>query len=186
MADVRKPLLLNKPDGVKRGLRKCAYRVPSADLEIHPGLEAVVLGKRHDADRGAAADATLGAEDFGEEVAQAARDEIGVGEAGRANDEVEGTDEGHDIVELAHGLLDAREAVDPGLPGRRIGLRYSDLGPDAAGMECTPIGKFRHLAGEDQKAPRPVERLHLAVAGPVVSAGGIFRQLDAHLLDLAL
>jgi hypothetical protein len=40
----------------------------SGDFEIHPAFVTMIVGERHDADRGAAPDAFLGAEDFRKEV----------------------------------------------------------------------------------------------------------------------
>src|SRR6516225_10063628 len=78
------------------------------DLDRRPALEAIAARERHDADCRPSADAALLAEHFGEEVGEAARHLVHLGEFGRADDEVERPHDALHAAKIAERLADAR------------------------------------------------------------------------------
>ncbi len=109
-----------------------------------------------------------GSEQLGEKIGEPARHKIGLGEAGRADDEVQRAHQSRDLVEIADRLLDPGEAVDAGLAGRLIGLVDRHLGADPAGMQGGAIRQVGHMAGQNEQIARAVKRLHLAIELAVI------------------
>lgn len=136
----------------------------------------MVLGQRHHADRGAAADAAIGAEHVGEQIGHSAGDKIGVCEIRLADHEVQRADERHHIIEITDCLPDARKAIDPSLAGDRLGVLDSDLGADASGVKRFAIRQIGDMPRQHQQVSHSAERPHLAIIGAVVGAGRQYPQ----------
>ena len=115
-------------------------RLLVSDLEGEPVLEAVVVGKTGDPDRGAAAKAGRLAEDVAEQVGGAVGHQVDVDEPGRDDHEVERADQRRDPVERAERQADGGQAVDRGEAGGGIALLDGDLGAEAAGVQRGAVG----------------------------------------------
>jgi len=148
------------------------------DLELGPGLKAVVASERLDADGGAAADANLVAPDLGEKIGHSARDLVNIVVIGLADHEIEAADERLHLVKATERLAHPGEAVEPGDARGLSPLLEAHRSAEPPGIKDLAL-PHRDLAREVEHLLLDMKRLHFAVGGAPVGGGPIIRYLEA-------
>src|SRR5918993_4537653 len=128
----------------------------------------MIIGKRHDTDRRPASYASLRSENLGKQIGKSAGNQIGSGEPGGTDDEIERAYQRGHSVEVANRLFDAGQTIDAGLARRLIGLFHRDLRTHATGMKRLSAGQVWNMAGKNEQVSHSVKRLHLPILLTVI------------------
>jgi hypothetical protein len=127
----------------------------------------VLSRQARDTDRCPTSDARLFAEDITEQVGDSVCHEMDVVEIRRRDDEVQGSDDGGDVIQIANGEPHPSECVQPCLACCGVPLLDREIPTQHAGVDDCTVGELGEVSAQVEHAPDQVVRFD----GSVLEAG---------------